>query len=104
MDKLEELEKDSHELLSTVRANADAQDLEMSLPALDIEDCRSGMMRRRIPSWVAVAAMVVGIAIGFMLSGHEAQGEVRQSAFNYADTCCSIAQNDVNLALLVTSL
>lgn len=104
MDKLEELEKDSQELLFSIKAKADSQNLEMTLPALDIEDNRMGIMRYRIPSWVAVAAMVVGIAIGFILPGHGTNGTDRQCASNYADTCCSIAQNDVNLSLLVTSL
>ena len=104
MDKLEELEKDSRELLSTVKAEADAQDLAMSLPLLEIEEKHQGIMRHKIPSWVAVAAMVIGIAIGFILPGHETNGTDRQCASNYADTCCSIAQNDVNLSLLVTSL
>ncbi len=104
MDKLEELEKDSRELLSSLKTKADTQDLEMSLPVLDIEDNQPGIMRHKIPLWVAVAAMVAGIAIGFILPGHETNGTDCQSAFNYADTCCSIAQNDVNLSLLITSL
>lgn len=104
MDELEELEKASSELLSAVKSKADAQDLEISLPPLDIEDSRSGIMSRRVPSWVAVAAMAVGIAIGIILPGHKAQGTNRQSALHYADTCCSIAQNDVNLSLLITSI
>ncbi len=104
MDKLEELEKDSQELLSTLKAKADAQDREMTLPKLDIEENHTGIFRHRIPSWVAMAAMAVGIAIGFILPGHETNVSDNQSAFNYADTCCSIAQDDVNLSLLVTSL
>ena len=63
MDKLTELEKESRELLSAIKSKADKENLEMPLPALDIMEDDSKLLRRRIPSWVAVAAMLAGIVI-----------------------------------------
>lgn len=112
MENLTELEKESRELLSAVKKKADAEDMSMSLPELpqlpESEFAENGpqFFKRRIPSWVAIAAMVTGIAIGIVLPRHQASDFDfgNKSAFNYADTCRSIAQDDVNLSLLVTSL
>lgn len=103
MDKLKELEKESQELLSSFKSMADKENLEMPLPALDITENNSKLLRRRIPSWVAVAAMLAGIVIGFAMPKLGNTGGDSRTAFNYADTCRSIAQNDVNLSLLITS-
>lgn len=103
MDKLKELEKESQELLSAIKSKADAENLELSLPPLDITDSEPKLLRRRIPSWVAVAAMITGIAIGFIIPRQGKTGNDRITAFNYADTCRSIAQDDVNLSLLVNA-
>ena len=104
MDKLTELEKESRELLAQIKSNADVQDRSMTLPPLDITDSGAGMLRRRIPSWVAVAAMLAGVVIGIAMPKLGSSGKNGNTAFNYADTCRSIAQDDVNLSLLVTSL
>ena len=104
MDKLTELEKENRELIARIKSNADAQDRSMTLPPLDITDSEPGMMRRRIPSWVAAAAMIAGIAIGIALPQIGSTGRDAKTSFNYADTCRSVAQNDVNLSLLITSL
>ena len=103
MDKLKELEKESGELLSAIKSKADAENLELSLPPLDITDSEPKLLRRRIPSWVAVAAMITGIAIDFIMPRQGKAGNDRITAFNYADTCRSIAQDDVNLSLLVNA-
>jgi len=103
MDKLKELEKESQELLSAIKSKADAENLELSLPPLDITDSEPKLLRRRIPSWVAVAAMITGIAIGFIIPKQAKTANDRITAFNYADTCRSIAQDDVNLSLLVNA-
>lgn len=104
MDKLTELEKESRELLAQIKSNADAQDRSMTLPPLDIKDSEPGMMRRRIPSWVAVAAMLAGVVIGIAMPKLGSTAYDSNTAFNYADTCRSVAQDDVNLSLLITSL
>lgn len=104
MDKLTELEKENRELIARIKSNADAQDRNMTLPPLDITDSEPGMMRRRIPSWVAVAAMLAGVVIGITMPKLGSIGNNGNTAFNYADTCRSIAQDDVNLSLLITSL
>jgi hypothetical protein len=104
MDKLTELEKENRELIARIKSNADAQDRSMTLPPLDIKDREPGMMRRRIPSWVAVAAMLAGVVIGIAMPKLGSIGNNGSTAFNYADTCRSIAQDDVNLSLLITSL
>ena len=67
MDKLKELEKESQELLTSIKSMADKENLEMSLPSLDITENEPQFLRRRIPSWVAVAAMLTGIVIGFAM-------------------------------------
>ena len=103
MDKMKELEKESQELLTSIKSMADKENLEMSLPSLDITDSEPKLLRRRIPSWVAVAAMLAGIVIGFAMPKLGSADNGSKTAFNYADTCRSIAQNDVNLSLLVTS-
>lgn len=103
MDKLKELEKESLELLSAIKSKADAENRELSLPPLDITDSEPKLLRRRIPSWVAVAAMITGIAIGFIIPKQDKADNGRITAFNYADTCRSIAQDDVNLSLLVNA-
>ena len=103
MDKLKELEKESQELLSSIKSMADKENLEMPLPELDITENEPKLLRRRIPSWVAVAAMLAGIVIGFAMPKLGNANNDVKTAFNYADTCRSIAQNDVNLSLLVTS-
>lgn len=103
MDKLTELEKDSLELLKAVKAHADAEDMQMTLPPLNITENESRLLCRRIPSWVAVAAMLAGIAIGFAMPKLDSTDNNSNTVFNYADTCRSIAQDDVNLSLLVTS-
>ena len=103
MDKLKELEKESQELLSSFKSMADKENREMPLPTLDIMEDDSKLLRRRIPSWVAVAAMLAGIVIGFAMPKLGHSGGDSRTAFNYADTCRSIAQNDVNLSLLITS-
>lgn len=104
MEELKELEKDSRELLLAIKSKADTENMEMPLPQLDIKDDEPKLLRRRIPSWVAVAAMFVGITIGFIIPEHQTEKSNKNSVFNYADTCRSIAQDDVNLSLLVTSL
>lgn len=105
MDKLKELEKESRELLSVIKSKADAENLEMPLPPLDIKENESKLfLRRRIPSWIAAAAMITGIAIGIALPQIGSTGRDTRTSFNYADTCRSVAQNDVNLSLLITSL
>ena len=101
MDKLKELEKESQELLSAIKLKADAENLELSLPPLDITDSEPKLLRRRIPSWVAVAAMITGIAIGFIMPRQAKTGNDRITAFNYADTCRSIALDYVKLSFLV---
>ena len=103
MDKLKELEKESQELLTSIKSMADKENLEMSLPSLDITENEPKLLRRRIPSWVAVAAMLAGIVIGFAMPKLGSADNGSKTAFNYADTCRSIAQDDVNLSLLVTS-
>ena len=103
MDKLKELEKESQELLTSIKSMADKENLEMSLPSLDITENEPQFLRRRIPSWVAVAAMLTGIVIGFAMPKLGSADNGSKTAFNYADTCRSIAQDDVNLSLLVTS-
>ena len=103
MDKLKELEKESQELLTSIKSMADKENLEMPLPSLDITENEPKLLRRRIPSWVAVAAMLAGIVIGFAMPKLESSDNGVKTAFNYADTCRSIAQDDVNLSLLVTS-
>lgn len=104
MEELKELEKDSRELLLAIKSKADTENMEMPLPQLDIKDDEPKLLRRRIPSWVAVAAMAAGIAIGFAVPDHLTAKSDNPKVFNYADTCRSIAQDDVNLSLLVTSL
>lgn len=104
MDKLTELEKENRELIARIKSNADAQDRSMTLPPLDIKDREPGMMRRRIPSWVAVAAMLAGVVIGIAMPKLGSTAYDGNTAFNYADTCRSVAQDDVNLSLLITSL
>ena len=64
MDKLTELEKENRELIARIKSNADAQNRSMTLPQLDITDSEPGMLHRRIPSWIAVAAMLAGVVIG----------------------------------------
>ena len=104
MDKLTELEKESRELLSDFRSMIDDENKEWKLAPLDITDQRQQKpLMRRIPSWVAVAAMLTGIAIGFAMPHHTAEPTARHTAFNYADTCRSIEQNDVNISLLVSA-
>ena len=104
MDKLTELEKESRELLSAIKSKADKENLEMPLPSLDITENEPKLLRRRIPSWVAAAAMITGFAIGIALPQIGSTGRDTRTSFNYADTCRSVAQNDVNLSLLITSL
>ena len=103
MDKLKELENESQELLSSIKSMADKENLEMPLPELDITENEPKLLRRRIPSWVAVAAMLTGIVIGFAMPKLGNSDPYSRTSFNYADTCRSIAQNDVNLSLLITS-
>ena len=103
MDKLTELEKESQELLTSIKSMADKENLEMSLPSLDITENEPKLLRRRIPSWVAVAAMLAGIVIGIAMPKLGSAENGSRTALNYADTCRSIAQEDVNLSLLVTS-
>lgn len=104
MDKMTELEKENLKLLSAIKAKSDKENLEMTLPELEFVEEKSKILSMRIPSWVAAAAMIAGIAIGIALPRHQSSGIDRRSAFNYADTCRSIAQDDVNLSLLITSL
>lgn len=104
MDKLKELEKESQELLTSIKSMANKENLEMPLPSLDITENEPKLLRRRIPSWVAVAAMLAGIAIGFAMPKLGNADNSAKTAFNYADTCRSLAEGDVNFALLVTHL
>jgi len=104
MDKLKELEKESQELLTSIKSMADKENLEMPLPELDITENEPQLFRRRIPSWVAVAAMIAGIVIGFAMPKLGNSDPDTKTSFNYADTCRSIADGDVNFALLVTHL
>lgn len=104
MDKLTELEEKSHELLSAIRSKADAENRELPLPPLDITGSEPELSRRRIPSWIAVAAMITGIAIGFAMPDLKSIQKNSHTVYNFADTCRSIAQDDVNLSLLITSL
>ena len=104
MDKLKELENESQELLSSIKSMADKENMEMSLPSLDITENEPKLLRRRIPSWVAVAAMLAGIIIGFSMPKLGGADSSVKTAFNYADTCRSIADGDINFDLLITHL
>jgi len=104
MDKLKELEKESQELLSSIKSLADKENQEMSLPSLNITENEPKLLRRRIPSWIAVAAMLAGIVIGFAMPKLGNTEGYTKTSFNYADTCRSIADGDVNFALLITHL
>jgi hypothetical protein len=104
MDKLKELEKESQELLSSIKSMADKENLEMPLPELDITENGPKLLRRRIPSWIAVAAMLAGIVIGFAMPKLDNSDTSARASFNYADTCRSLADGDVNFALLITHL
>lgn len=104
MDKLKELEKESQELLTSIKSMADKENREMSLPSLDITENEPKLLRRRIPSWVAAAAMLAGIVIGFAMPKLDNSDTSARASFNYADTCRSLADGDVNFALLITHL
>ena len=104
MDKLKELENESQELLSSIKSMADKENMEMPLPLLDIAEIEPKLLRRRIPSWVAVAAMLAGIVIGFAMPKLSNTDDYSKTSFNYADTCRSLADGDVNFALLITHL
>ena len=102
MDKLTELEKESQKLLSDFKSMINEENNEWKLAPLDItEQKQQKLFRRRIPSWVAVAAMITGIAIGFAMPHYKTPAMGNHAAFNYADTCRSI-QDDVNISLLVS--
>ena len=104
MDKLTELEKESQKLLSDFKSMINEENNEWKLAPLDItEQKQQKLFRRRIPSWVAVAAMITGVAIGFAMPHYKTSPTGNQTAFNYADTCRSIAQDDVNISLLVSA-
>ena len=102
MDKLTELEKESQELLSDFKSMINDENNEWKLAPLDVTKQEQKLFRRRIPSWVAVAAMITGVAIGFAMPHSKTSPAGTQTAFNYADTCRSIAQDDVNISLLVS--
>ncbi len=104
MDKLTELERESQELLSDFRSMIDDENKEWKLAPLDVtEQKQQKLFRRSIPSWVAVAAMITGVAIGFAMPHYKTPATGNHTAFNYADTCRSIAQDDVNISLLVSA-
>ena len=56
-----------------------------------------------IPVLTYLGPMLAGIVIGFAMPKLSNTDDYSKTSFNYADTCRSIAQNDVNLSLLVTS-
>ena len=106
-DQLKELENQSRELLDLLKESRDIENGALDLPPVESIMLHGGktVPMRRVSTWWVAAALVAGIIIG-NLTTHSTMSVIGNgySSTHYADTCRSLADGDVNLALLITHL
>lgn len=106
-DQLKDLENESKELLSLLKETRDIENNALDLPPVEAITTRrkKRYTMRRVSAWWVAAALAAGIIIGNLSPRATDIKEVSDYASTYyADTCRSLADGDINFALLVTHL
>jgi hypothetical protein len=105
-DQLKDLENESKELMELLKATRDIENSALDLPPVDAITTRrkKSYTMRRVSAWWVAAALFVGVFIGNLTNHTPKTDKTSNYATLYADTCRSLADGDVNLALLITHL
>ena len=106
-DQLKDLENDSKELLNLLKESRDIENSALELPALDeiTAKRKQTYTLRRVSAWWVAAALAAGVIIGNLSPRATDIKDVSDYASTYyADTCRSLADGDINFALLITHL
>lgn len=105
-DQLKDLEKESQELLDLLKETRDIENSALDLPPVEsITSRKKPRSLRRVSAWWVAAALAAGVIIGNLSPRATDIKDVSGYAGTYyADTCRSLADGDINFALLVTHL
>ena len=106
-DQLKDLEKDSQELLDLLKETRDIENSALELPALDeiTGKRKHTYTMRRVSTWWVAAALAAGVIIGNLSPrATDIKDVSNYTSTYYADTCRSLADGDINFALLITHL
>ena len=106
-DQLKDLEKDSQELLDLLKETRDIENSALDLPP--VESITTPRQKRHtirlVSAWWVAAALAAGVIIGNLAPrATDLSTPSDYVSTYYADTCRSLADGDVNFALLITHL
>jgi hypothetical protein len=106
-DQLKDLENESQELLDLLKETRDIENSALELPAIDeiTGNRKQSITLHRVSAWWVAAALATGVIIGNLAprATDISNGSDYTSTY-YADTCRSLADGDINFALLITHL
>ncbi|MBO6078778.1 MAG: hypothetical protein J6P66_08520 [Bacteroidaceae bacterium] len=106
-DQLKDLENESQELLDLLKETRDIENAALDLPPVEsiTTSRKKPHIMRRVSTWWVAAALAAGIIIGNLSPRATDIKEVSDyTSTYYADTCRSLADGDINFALLITHL
>ena len=105
-DQLKDLENESKELMDLLKETRDIENSALELPALDeITGKRKRISLRRVSTWWVAAALAAGVVIGNLAPRpSDLKNGSDYASTYYADTCRSLADDDINFSLLITHL
>lgn len=102
-NELKQLEEENDVILAMMKRQAAKDNESLEVPAMEWHDNLVPAGKRGIaPYWLA-AAMLAGFLLGIAVPGRNADNNGYSSVVvNTQDSCRSLMENDVNLALLVS--
>ena len=106
-DQLKDLEKESQELLDLLKETRDLENSALDLPPVESITTRHKKRHvlHRVSTWWVAAALLAGVVIGNLSPrATDLKTDLDYASSYYADTCRSLAEGDVNFALLITHL
>ena len=106
-DQLKDLENESQELLDLLKETRDIENSALELPAIDeiTGKRKQSITLHRVSAWWVAAALAAGVIIGNLAPrATDLKNSSDHASTYYADTCRSLADGDINFALLITHL